>query len=290
MSFPCPTITSLKHSLQTKLEEYKVALEEVRETGTVGSVQRLRIIEVELETLKTTIEEELNKAGYTLEEVTTLSTNYEHPDGKLETITFDLEATLKDFKSFYSTHGIPVPKDFAPKMRKIFNDNQTEIEDAIKTKGFNKMILVPGNLSLTDIAEKMKMEKGYWLGESFKNTGGFAGVIETTHTENHRLILVHDAKELTLRPELASTLKITGTDAQNHNPLSLTDYLVLAKHYYTKTGKHLDTNNSTWTSNIASVTFIVVTWVDSDKALNVYAYIPSCSYDNLGVRPSAVFT
>ncbi len=70
MSFPCTTLTSLKHSLQTKLEEYKVVLEEVRVEGTVGSVQRLRDIEVELETLKTTIEEELNKAGYSLETAT----------------------------------------------------------------------------------------------------------------------------------------------------------------------------------------------------------------------------
>ncbi len=73
--FPCTTLTSLKHSLQTKLEEYKAALEEVRIEGTMSSVQRLRAIEAELTNIKTAIEEELNKAGYSLETPETTDPN-----------------------------------------------------------------------------------------------------------------------------------------------------------------------------------------------------------------------
>ncbi len=289
-SFPCTTLTSLKHSFQTKLEEYKVALEEVRVEGTLGSVERLRVIEAELNNIKTEIEEELNEAGYTLEEITTLSTNYEHPDGRVEDITLDLEATLKDFESFYNTHGIPVPPDFAPKIREIFTTNQTAIENEIKTKGFNKMLVVPGNLSLPDIAKKLEMENGYYLWDDFKNAGGFARAIETTHTENHRLILVHDAKELTNRPELASTLNITGIDAENHDPLSLTDYLVFANHHYTKTGEHLDTTKYTWTSTQAGSGFVRVAWYPGGGQLGVDVGVPGGARGSLGVRPSAVFT
>ncbi len=288
--FPCTTISTLKSNLEVKLEEYKVALEEARVEGTVGSVERLRAIEVELETLKTVIEEELNEVGYSLEEVTTLSTRYKHPDGRVEDVTLDIEATLEDFESFYNTHGIPVPPDFAPKIREIFTTNQTAIENAIKTKGFNKMLLVPGNLSLPNVAKKMEMEQGYFLGDNFKNAGGFTGAIETTHTENHRLILVHDAKELTDRPELASTLNISGTDAQNQDPLSLTDYLVFANHHYTKTGEHLDTAKLTWTSTQAGTGLVRVRWDSGGGLLYVGVIDPSGSRGNLGVRSSAVFT
>ncbi len=73
--FPCSIISTLKSNLEVKLEEYKAALEEVRETGTVGSVERLRAIEAELTNIKTAIEEELNKAGYSLETPETTDPN-----------------------------------------------------------------------------------------------------------------------------------------------------------------------------------------------------------------------
>ncbi len=288
--FPCTTLTSLKHSLQTKLEEYKVALEEVRETGTVGSVERLRAIEAELTNIKTTIEEELNKAGYTLEEVTTLSTRYEHPDGRVEDVTLDIEATLEDFEGFYNTHGIPVPPDFAPKIREIFNNNQIKIREQIKTKGFNKMIVVPGNLSLPDIVDKLQMGNGYFLGDNFKNAGGFAIAIEPTYTKNHRLILIHDAKELTDRPELASTLKITGTDAEIQKPLSLTDYLVFAKHHHTQTNEHLGGTKAIWMSTKSGINLVCVVWFPDRAGFIVDSRDSLFLNDDLGVRPSAVFT
>ncbi len=65
--FPCSTISTLKSNLEVKLEEYKVALEEVRVEGTMSSVNRLKEIEVELDTIKGEIEDELSKVGYSLE-------------------------------------------------------------------------------------------------------------------------------------------------------------------------------------------------------------------------------
>ncbi len=288
--FPCSIISTLKSNLEVKLEEYKVALEEVRVEGTTRSVERLRAIEVELETLNIAIEKELNKAGYSLEEVSTLSTRYEHPDGRVEDVTLDIESTLEDFEDFYNTHGIPVPSDFAPKIREIFNNNQIKIREQIKTKGFNKMLVVPGNLSLPDIVDKLQMENGYFLGDNFKNAGGFAIAIEPTYTKNHRLILIHDAKELTDRPELASTLKITGTDAQNQNPLSLTDYLVLAKHHYTQTSEHLGGTKAIWMSTKSGINLVCVVWFPDRAGFIVDSRDSLFLNDDLGVRPSAVFT
>ncbi len=294
--FPCSIISTLKSNLEIKLEEYKVALEEVRAEGTMNSVRRLRAIEAELDTIKSELEDELSKAGYSLEEenTSTLSADYKHPDGKLETITFDLEATLEDFKSFYDTHGIPVPSDFAPKIREIFNNNQTAIENEIKIHGFNKMLVVPGNLSLIDVARKMSKGKGYNLRGNFKDNRGFAGATEPPHTKKHRLVLVHDAEELSDREELKSTINIRGVDAESFNLLSLTDYLIFAKHHYIQTKKHLDTTDRTWIatkSGSNTITNLVsVGWIRDDRRLSVRTYGIAVSYGDLGVRPSAVFT
>ncbi len=291
--FPCTTITSLKHSLQVKLEEYKAALEEVRETGTVGSVERLRVIEAELTSIKTEIEEELNKAGYSLEEENTskLSVDYEHPDGEVENITFDLEFIIHDFQSFFVDHDLEVPPDFAPKIREIFNNNQIKIREQIKTKGFNKMLVVPGNLSLRYVMRRMEQDKGtlIWFND---DTDFFSAVIEPPHTQKHRLILVHDAGELSDREELASTLDITNTDALLHNPLSLVDYLIFARHHKNQTGKQLDAYLGTWTSSILDAGILCVSFFDSGEKLSIHINRISLglAYSPVGVRPSAVFT
>ena len=228
-----------------------------------------------------------------------ISAIYTRPDGKVETITLDLEAKLQDFLSFYQTTKLDLPPDFEDAIRDVWERNQTEIEQAIEQNGFDDMLIIPGNIPLADLAEKMKMEKGYYF---YQVKEDFSDV-KSQNTDKPRIILFHRADSL---PEIAKKtgldihLNITGTEAKKlyeANPenylATLEDAIVLERKYFEDTGKHLsDWNNKSaqWLpGSRAGARLIFSHWDPGAHRLDVGAHGLARRTDFLGVRPSRCF-
>jgi len=150
------------------------------------------------------------------------------------------------------------------------------------------MLIIPGNIPLADLAEKMKMESGYYLGDNFKNGGNFAGA-KSQNADRLRVVLVHKTKELTERPELNSTLNIKGKDVKIDESMSLEDYLVLQRKYFEETGKHLDETKYTRLATKSGARLVYSSWNPGAHELIVDARDLEDQHDALGVRPSRCF-
>jgi len=217
-----------------------------------------------------------------------ISTSYTHPDGKKETITLDLEAKLQDYISFYKQTKIDLPPDFEDTIRDIWNNNQTKIEQAIEQSGFNEMLIIPGNIPLTDIKDKMTMESGYYEGSNFTSGGSFAGAI-SQNVDKPRLVLVHKTQNLKDRPELASTFNTKGQDVKLDQALTLKDYIIFQRKYFEETRKHLDEIGWTWLATKSGARLVYSGWDPGDHELRVSAAALDAQLENLGVRPSRCF-
>ena len=94
-----------------------------------------------------------------------------------ETITLNFESKLQDYLSFYKRNKIDLPLNFEDTIRDIWDRNQVKIEQAIKQNGFDELLIIPGNLPLTEIKDKMSMEQGYYEGPNFQEEGSFSEAI-----------------------------------------------------------------------------------------------------------------
>jgi hypothetical protein len=217
-----------------------------------------------------------------------ISTEYTHPDGKKETINLDFEAKLQDFISFYKKTNLDLPAGFEDTAREIWDRNQTEIEQAIKQNGFDDILIVPGNIPLAELKDKMTMEKGYYESSNFKEGGSFAGAV-SQNTDKSRIILVHKTQNLKDRPELKQTLNIKGQDVKLDEALTLEDYIVFQKKYFEETGKHLDEDGYTWLATKSGARLVDSCWNPDNAELNVNASDPENHTGNLGLRPARCF-
>ena len=228
-----------------------------------------------------------------------ISAIYTRPDGKAETITLDLESKLQNFLSFYQTTKLDLSPDFEDAISDIWERNQTEIEQAIEQNGFDDMLIIPGNIPLSDLAEKMKMEKGYYF---YQVKEDFSDV-KSQNTDKPRLILFHHMDSL---PEIATKtgldvhLNITGEEAQKlyeANPENylgtLEDAIVLERKYFEDTGKHLsiwNNKSAQWLpGSRAGARLVCSGWGPDDPELDVRAGDLGSQSEGLGVRPSRCF-
>ena len=173
-------------------------------------------------------------------------TSYTNPDKKVENISFSLEEKLKEHIAFYKKTKLDLPPDFEDSIREIWENNLDEIQKAIEENGFNEMLLVPGNISLTEL--NSKMTKGYTTtcqSSNFKDGGSFAGA-KSQNVDKPRIVLVHKIQNLEDNPELAKTLNIKVQDVKLDEILTLEDYLVFQRKYFEENGKHLDEVSTTW--------------------------------------------
>jgi MoxR-like ATPase len=228
-----------------------------------------------------------------------ISAEYSHPDGKKETITLDIEAKLQDFISFYQKTNIDLPPDFEDTIHDIWDRNQVEIEQAIEQNGFDDMLIIPGNIPLADLAEKMKMEKGYYF---YQVKDDFSNVV-SQNVDIPRIILFHHTDSLpkiNKKTGLDVHLNITGADAQKlyqanpENYLStLEDAIILERKYFEETGKHLSaytTNSAQWLpGSKAGARLVYSYWGPGSRELVVSADDLTSLDDWLGVRPSRCF-
>ena len=231
-----------------------------------------------------------------------LSATYTHPDKKKETLVFNIEQKLQDFTKFYKKTNLDLPQDFEETIAEIWERNKTEIEQAIEQNGFDDLLIIPGNIPLTELKDKMSMEKGYYTGSNFDEGGGFAGAV-SKNVDKPRIILYHHKESL---PEISKEtgldihLNIKGEDAlklYNANPnnylSTLEDAIILERKYFEDTNKHLSsytTNSAQWLPGTGSGARLVYSyWRPDDRRLNVSAIDLESQRDNLGVRPSRSF-
>jgi MoxR-like ATPase len=217
-----------------------------------------------------------------------ISTSYTHPDGKKETITLELEAKLQEFLSFYQKTKVDLPPDFEDTIRNIWEKNQTEIEQAVEQNGFDEMLIIPGNIPLTELKDKMTMERGYYTSLNFNEVGGFTRAV-SKNVDKPRIILVHKTQNLKDRPELKKTLNIKGQDVKPDETLTLEDYLVFQRKYFEETGKHLDEDGWTWLATKSGTRLVYSSWNPGAHKLLVDANDLDFQHGILGVRPSRCF-
>jgi flagellar hook-basal body complex protein FliE len=289
-------LDSLKPDLQEGIKEYEQALKDGLFEDANGEPEgsgeaRKEALQRKLTALADRaekIKDRLDSKEELSEAMPEVSTTYTHPDGKKETITLDIEAKLQDFISFYQKTNIDLPPDFEDTIHDIWDRNQAEIEQAIEQNGFDDMLIIPGNIPLTEIKDKMAMEKGYYEWDSFKQGGSFAGAV-SQNVDQPRLILVHKTQELDDRPELASTLNIKGQDAKLAQTLTLEDYIIFQRKYFEETGKHLDEEKAVWVATRSGTCLVYSFWDPGNHGLNVSAGDRAGQYDILGARPSRCF-
>jgi len=225
-----------------------------------------------------------------------ISTEYSHPDGKKETITLNLENKLADFISFYKKTNIDLPQDFEDSVREIWDRNQVEIEKAIEQNGFDDMLIVPGNIPLADLAEKMKMEKGYYfyqVEEDFSN-------VKSQNTDKPRIILYHKKTlpEVQAETGLDVHLNITAGDAlklfkQNPNEhMTLPDFMIMERKIFEESGIHISDytkNSGQWLNTKVGTRLVTSRWNPGHGELLVGASDPEDRSDNRGLRPARCF-
>ena len=205
-----------------------------------------------------------------------------------ETITLNFESKLQDYLSFYKRNKIDLPLNFEDTIRDIWDRNQVKIEQAIKQNGFDELLIIPGNLPLTEIKDKMGMEQGYYEFANFQEEGSFSEAI-SQNTDKPRLVLVHKAQNLKDRPELKQTLNIKGKAVKLDEALTLEDYLFFQKKYFEETCKHLDEIGWTWLATKSGARLVDSGWDPDDHQLCVNANALGHWFSYRGVRLSRCF-
>lgn len=231
-----------------------------------------------------------------------ISVGYQKPDGSKEIIELNIDRELEDFQNFYEEAKLETPPDFNEFITDIWERNKADIEQAIEENGFDGMLLIPGNIPLPELADKMKMGNGIYESDNFKNNGSFAGA-SSQGVDRPRIILYHKEETLSEIQEktgLDVHLNITGAKVKelyeknpDHYLATLEDFLILERKYSEDTGKKLSdcTNNSAnWLPGTkAGARHVFSDWDPDVRGLFVFADSPENQCGSLGVRPSRCF-
>ena len=289
-------LLSLKPTIDEEIKKYQQALEDDtfldKEGEPEGSGEkRKEEMQNRINSIidrASAIKEKLDSKEPLSQSAPEISATYTRRDNKKETITLDIEAKLEEFTDFYNKTKLDLPPDFEETIKDIWERNQAEIQEAIEQNGFDDFLIIPGNIPLKDLAEKMKMGKGNYTSSNFDEGGGFAGAV-SQNVDKPRIVLIHKTKELTDRPELDKTLNIKGQDVKLDQALTLEDYIIFQRKYFEETGKHLDEKKWTWLATKAGARLVDSDWNPGDHKLYVSAIDLEIQYDDLGVRPSRSF-
>ncbi len=249
------------------------------------------------------------------EEELTISAEYKYKDEKgkeiAETIELDFETEISSLIDLYKRNGIEVPVDFKEQMQSLWEKNADAMTEAVAEKGFDQVLFIPENLpklkelevKMTAGYEKEKGNKTYWYIS--------ADDIKETATRGARIILVHKAPDLTAHPELKKTLskefggeKENGKDnkaedfIKDGESLTLSEYLILQRDVFEKTGVHLDSKLTpdgdyifwTWLPGSQVGSYVIdAGWSPGGGRLGVSARAPDYSQPAIGRRPSRCF-
>ena len=291
-----PNEKTLKQTQEGMLTHRQIADDEIREEAYVAGKASA---EAEVEKIKAKLGKQ-TKGNKENEKVAkpVISAEWHGKNSKgkevKETITMDIEKYLEKFISFYEETGVVLPPEFEETIRDIWEENQTEIQKDIEQNGFDSLLMVPGNIPLAELAEKMKMKNGY----SFYNVNGDFSNVKSQGVGEPRIILYHNATlpEIQEKYGIDVHLNITGGDAEklfeknpNNYLRTLPDALVLERSS-TKGEKHL----SDWTKRSgqwlpgskAGARLVRSGWLPGFDWLSVNAFGPGSHVGRLGLRPS----
>ena len=292
-------LVSLKPVLKDEIAGYKQALEEGRfedqadepagagETRRVSFDNKITALLDRAEGMKNKLDSK-ESLPQSQEEI---QAHYTHPDNHQETITLNLEVRLQEFLAFYQTTNIELPPNFEDAIREIWNNNQAEIEQAIEQNGFDELLIIPPTPDLGELSNRMKMDNGYY--DAIKSSSTVPTLkdipLQSEHTAQPRIILVHKAQNLKDRPELKATLNTKGKDVKQDQALTLEEYIIFQRKYFQETGKHLDEVGWTWLATKAGTLLIYSNWRPGRRGLYVVAYGLGLQGGDLGVRPTRCF-
>ncbi len=290
-------LLEMRGIIKSVMEEYKQALEEESFEDKQGEEEvsgekirekmqfKINVLLDKAEQMKTKLDSKEKLPNYT----ESISTSYTHPDSKVENITFSLEEKLEENIAIYKKTKLDLPPDFEDQIKEIWENNIDEIQKAIQEKGFDEMLLVPGNIPLTELNTKMTdVYTETWEDSDFKSGDSFKGA-KSQNVDKPRMVLAHKIQNLKDRPELKKTLDIKGKDVKMDQTLTLEDYLIFQRKFFEETGQHLDTDGWTWLATKSGSRLVNATWDPDDGQVLVDADDLDSQYDYLGARPSRSF-
>lgn len=287
----------MKRITKENMEEYKKALQEELFEDKGGEAegsgeQRREAMQASMNALFDRAEQmkaKLDSKEKLLSYTESITTTYTHPDNKVENITFSLEEKLEEYIVFYKKTKLDLPPDFEDQIKEIWENNINEIQKEIQGNGFDEMLLVPGNIALTELNTKMTdVYNETWQDGDFKSGGSFTGA-KSQNVDKSRIVLAHKTQNLKDRPELKKTLNILGKDVKMDQTLTLEDYFIFQRKYFEENGKHLDEDGWTWLATRSGACLVVAHWYPSDGQVNVHANDLDYQSGGLGARPSRSF-
>jgi hypothetical protein len=287
----------MRSTTKDSMEEYKQALQEGifedqdgEEEGT--GEKRKEVMQAKMnalfdraEQMKAKLDSKEKLPNYT----ESITTAYTHPDNKAENITFSLEEKLRESLDLYKKTNLELPPNFEDQIKEIWENNIEEIQKAIEESGFDEMLLVPGNIALTEL--NSKMTEGYkatYESSNFEEGGSFAGA-KSPNVDKTRIVLAHKTQNLADRPELSKTLNILGKDVKMDKTLTLEDYLIFQRKFFEETKKHLDEDGWTWLATNSGARLVYADWDPSISQVYVNADALDSQHEYLGARPSRSF-
>jgi MoxR-like ATPase len=220
---------------------------------------------------------------------------YTDPDTKVEkkeNVELNIKEKLQEFISLYNEVGIDILPDLEENIKEIWSRNSEDMQQAIEENGFDDILIIPADLDITELSEKMKMKNGYYDGISSNTTvSNLGGVpLQSSGIDKSRIVLVHKTQNLKDRPELKATLNVKAEDVNIEESLSIEDYIIFQKKYFKESGKYLDEDGWTWTPRTKSGSrFVHSYWNPVSGKLFVNARVAGYSRSNLGCRPSRYF-
>jgi hypothetical protein len=298
----CPKILSLikesevlhKQSL-AQIQQFSETFFDMRPKKDLNIFTELRKINTEYERLKKQIGDNLKQIENLLNPQINIHYTYTNPETNTEyqeDIHIDIEQQITEHIDFYQQTNIDLPPNFRETALDIWNRNYAEIQSQIEQFGFNGVLIVPGNIPLGELSEKMKIKEGYY--DRIKSISIVSDLrnipLQSTGTDKPRIILYHKTQNLADRPELKQTLGVKAQDINLEESFTLDDYIIISRKYFEETGNHLDKKGWTWTPRSKSGTrFVHCSWSPGNSALGVDAddALPSSSI--LGCRPSRYF-
>ncbi len=244
--------------------------------------------------------------------------NIERITVTFEPIVLDLEEAMSGYDDLYNKRGVELPKDFATRLRDVWQRNEDEIKEIVSHLRYNALAVIPGRVRLPDFHERMT--EGYgptWESLNFKKGGSWDG-IKSAKTEEDRIILFHDCLEIYDHPMVASfcgqdLFQVTGLPETELNQrmakgqfvqgkaevnghqhpfdgLAVPDYLAIQAEVLNRTKKHMDAKGITrLLRSFCGRRIPELRWYPNAGQLDVYAVGPGDRGGIVAVRPAAVF-
>lgn len=205
-------------------------------------------------------------------------------------ININLNKKLDEYINFYKLHSIDHPSDLRESIKEIWEENKEEIKKLIEEKGFNDLLIIPENLSVKNIKNRMVNMMGYY-GNLFNSTDEDFNKndFKSEGMDNTHLILLHNAQNLRDNPELIKTLGIKGEDIDLNKILNLEEYLVFQRKYVIENRNHLDYHGTIWLSTKFDGGLLNANWMPISDKLFINKELLDRSRNDMGYRECEKF-